>query len=187
MIFLETERLIVRNWRPDDAEALFALYGDAEVMRFFPRTYPMEECRRRVARWGRCGREEGMAFAPVERKAAPGMIGYVGLFPIDGPGLPARGGHEIGWMIARAHWRQGHAREAAIGWLDHAFAPAGLGLERVVAFTAAINGPSRAVMRAIGMERVAQGDFDHPNVETDSPLRRHVLYEARAGSWRRPG
>jgi ribosomal-protein-alanine N-acetyltransferase len=35
-------------------------------------------------------------------------------------------------------------------------------------------------MERIGMVRDAAGDFDHPGVPEDSPLRRHVLYRARA-------
>src|SRR3712207_6887912 len=31
---LETERLVLREWKPEDAESLFALVGDAEVMRY---------------------------------------------------------------------------------------------------------------------------------------------------------
>ena len=35
-------------------------------------------------------------------------------------------------------------------------------------------------MARIGMQRDLDGDFDHPSVPEDSPLRRHVLYRARA-------
>ena len=31
-------------------------------------------------------------------------------------------------------------------------------------------------MERLGMTRVAGGDFDHPDVPEDSPLRRHILY-----------
>ena len=176
MIFFKTERLLVRNWHADDVETLHALYNDRAVMRFFPRHVPLDECRTRVERWGRQGTIDGHTFAPLMLRDQPdaGMIGFCGLFAIVQDGLPRIGEHEIGWTIAPPHWRRGYAREAATGWLSQAFGR--LGLERINAFTAQINEPSRAVMRSIGMRRVENGDFDHPNVD-DGPLRRHVLYE----------
>jgi ribosomal-protein-alanine N-acetyltransferase len=51
-----------------------------------------------------------------------------------------------------------------------------LGLAEIVAVTAAINVPSRAVMVRLGMSRDSADDFDHPLVPAGSPLVRHVLY-----------
>jgi len=42
------------------------------------------------------------------------------------------------------------------------------------------NLPSRRVMEKIGMTRHPADDFDHPRVPEGHPLRRHVLYRARA-------
>ena len=38
------------------------------------------------------------------------------------------------------------------------------------------NSRSRAVMERLGMERVIDGDFDHPALAPGDPLRRHVHY-----------
>ena len=62
--------------------------------------------------------------------------------------------------------------------LRFGFEDAGLG--EIVAFTTTLNTRSQAVMERIGMRRDEAGDFDHPSVPTDSPLRRHVLYRATA-------
>ena len=85
---------------------------------------------------------------------------------------------EIGWRIHPAHWGQGYATEAAAASRDHGFAG---GLEEIVAFTAAGNLRSQAVMRHIGMVRDPAADFDHPALPADNPLRPHVLYRARCG------
>ena len=50
-----------------------------------------------------------------------------------------------------------------------------------MAFTAAVNLRSQAVMERIGMVRQPDGDFDHPGVAEGSPLKRHVLYRATPG------
>ena len=45
-----------------------------------------------------------------------------------------------------------------------------------MALTTTVNTRSQAVMVRIGMSRDVEGDFDHPSLPEDSPLRRHVLY-----------
>jgi RimJ/RimL family protein N-acetyltransferase len=84
---------------------------------------------------------------------------------------------EIGWRLHPTHWGNGYAAEAATASLDHGFAG---GLDAIVAFTAAGNVRSQAVMRRIGMVRDPAADFDHPALPAESPLRSHVLYRARA-------
>jgi RimJ/RimL family protein N-acetyltransferase len=85
---------------------------------------------------------------------------------------------EIGWRLHPAHWGRGYATEAAEASRDHGFAG---GLDEIVAFTAAGNLRSQAVMRRIGMARDPAADFDHPALPEDSPLRSHVLYRVRSG------
>ena len=55
-----------------------------------------------------------------------------------------------------------------------------LGLDEVVSFTTVANARSRAVMERLGMTRDPAEDFDHPKLDADSPMRRHVLYRPRA-------
>ena len=58
----------------------------------------------------------------------------------------------------------------------------GLGHAEIVAYTAAGNARSRAVMRRLGMRHDEADDFDHPHV-LDGDLRRHVLYRLTAPQW----
>ena len=55
-----------------------------------------------------------------------------------------------------------------------------LHLPEILAFTAASNVRSRAVMERLGMRRDASRDFDHPALAADHPLLRHVVYAATA-------
>lgn len=110
----------------------------------------------------------------MQRKAEGDFIGFVGLhrfaFDVDfAPGI------EIGWRLAPEVWGRGYAPEAATACLGYAGNV--LGLETVYSFTSLPNLRSQRVMRKIGMERV--GEFDHPLVPGDHPLRRHVLYAKR--------
>jgi ribosomal-protein-alanine N-acetyltransferase len=115
----------------------------------------------------------------VEAKGA-GFIGFAGLNP------PPFEAHftpcvEVGWRLARHAWGKGYATEAARASLDWGFGK--LGLEQIVSFTVPANARSRAVMERLGMIRDPDGDFDHPEMAVDSPLRRHVLYRLRRVDW----
>ena len=41
---------------------------------------------------------------------------------------------------------------------------------------------SQSVMERIGMARVMDGDFEHPNLAKDDPLSKHVLYSVDRAS-----
>lgn len=117
-------------------------------------------------------------FGPwaVEVVGGPPFIGYVGLFAVSfeahfAPGV------EIGWRLAADQWGHGYATEAASAALEYGFGC--LGLDEIVSFTVPANVRSRAVMERIGMVRDQAGDFDHPSLSADSPLKRHMLYRKR--------
>ena len=99
------------------------------------------------------------------------FIGFTGLNPMP-YGVPGAGGMEVGWRLARHAWHQGYATEAAVAAVGVAFQ--GAGLAEVWSMTAAVNEPSQAVMRRLGMAQHAR--FDHPAIEAGHPLRPHVAY-----------
>jgi RimJ/RimL family protein N-acetyltransferase len=92
--------------------------------------------------------------------------------------MPAFPGVEIVWTLAEAYWRQGYATEAARAALADGFGR--LGLSEIVAFTAAVNTPSRGVMTKLGMRRDPSEDFQHTRIPPAHELAPHVLY--RLGS-----
>jgi RimJ/RimL family protein N-acetyltransferase len=91
--------------------------------------------------------------------------------------LPFAPAIEIGWRLRPEAWGKGYASEAARAVLANGFGP--LGLDEIVAYTAALNIRSQRVMERIGMVRDAASDFDHPALPEDSTLRPHELYRIR--------
>lgn len=172
---IRTPRLLLREWREDDREAWAAMNADAEVMEFFPSTLDRDESDRAFDRFSSALDERGWGLWAVDLGGR--FVGFTGLnpVPIDLPCAPAV---EIGWRLARSAWGQGFATEAAHAVLEVAFGE--LGLADVVSFTAVGNVRSRNVMERLGMRRDGEGDFDHPRVPADSPVRRHVLYRLSA-------
>ncbi|MBB6505587.1 RimJ/RimL family protein N-acetyltransferase [Sphingomonas endophytica] len=167
-----TERLILRAWRAADVAPFHAMGQDAEVMRYLgPETTiagagaMLHEANETARTFGRC-------FWAMERRADRAFIGFCGVEP--GPaGSPIAGLPEIGWRLARSAWGQGLATEAARAVLAAEWER---GTETVYAITVPANRRSWGLMERLGMTRVEDGDFDHPDLAPDSPLRRHVLY-----------
>jgi RimJ/RimL family protein N-acetyltransferase len=120
---VETERLLLRRWRADDAPALAAINADPEVMRFIGRGAVLGRglSDDLLARFEREWRERGFGLWAVEERAAPGeLLGFCGLtVPMFLPEvLPAV---EVGWRLARGAWGRGLATEAARAALTFGF------------------------------------------------------------------
>ncbi len=177
---LRTERLVLRPWRDADREPFAELNADAEVMRYFPAPLTRVQSDQLAARAGSHIAAHGWGLWAVEVVGGPEFVGFVGL------ARPAFTAHftpavEVGWRLAREHWGNGYATEAAIASLRFGFEQ--LGLPEIVSFTSAVNRRSQAVMARIGMGRDQADDFAHPQLPS-GPLRPHVLYRASRDSWR---
>ena len=144
---LETERLLIRPLRPDDAEQLHQVYGDPEAMRCIPSgcTASVEETARRIARLVDCQARWGMSLWAVVEKASGRVLGDCGLVPVEGRGPEV----EVAYRLGRAHWGKGYATEAARACLAYGFGRLKLG--RIVAITDPEHRASRQVMEKIGM------------------------------------
>lgn len=179
-IELHSPRLLLRRWRAEDRTAFAAMNGDPEVMRHFPACLSPEQSDRVAERIEADFAERGFGFWALECKDSGAFIGFTGLRPVTfaAPFCPAV---EIAWRLARSHWRQGLASEAARAALACGFEQ--LGLEQIVSFTAVENLASQRVMQAIGMRHDAAGDFDHPALPAGHRLSRHVLYRLARSEW----
>ena len=178
---LTTDRLLLRRWHESDREPFAALNADPEVMRYFPSTRTRAESDGMVDRLDAAIEADGFGLWAVERRDSAAFVGFVGLSrPTFDPALV--GQVEIGWRLAREAWGQGFATEAAHGVVRFASDPSGADLPGLISFTAAINEPSRRVMRRLGMTHDPADDFEHPALPPGHALRPHVLYRLRRAS-----
>lgn len=173
---LETSRLILRPWQESDITPFIQMGLDPDVMHYFPSTLSPDQSRDFIKSIRlKFDEHPSWGLWAVELKQNQSFIGYIGLNaqPSQFDFSPCV---EISWRLAKAAWRQGYAFEGAKAVLDYAFEQ--LKLERVVAFTAAVNVPSEALMKKLNMTKVKV--FDHPKLAAEHLLARHVLYEIRA-------
>ncbi len=170
-----TARLSLHRWGPEDRAAYAEATADPETMATYEHPWTRQESDARVDEFEACFEARGYGTWAVSEFGG-GFVGAVGLGPV-GPELPCGPTVEIGWLLPRRCWGRGFATEAARDCLDQAFGE--LGLDEVVAFTAAVNARSQAVMARLGMVRDPGGDFVHPRVTAGHRLAPHVLYRAR--------
>ncbi|MDB5541459.1 MAG: Acetyltransferase [Devosia sp.] len=174
---LETERLVLREWREADKGLYAEIIGDPAVRRFFPSVGTFEDASAGIDRAIQRLAVLGFSFLALERKADSRFLGMLGMAPFSEavraaiPGAPEV---EIGWQLGQQYWGKGYAPEAALAMLDFAFGT--LGLTEVVAITYEGNAPSRRVMEKIGMVHDPEADFLHPDIPDGHQLRPHVLY-----------
>ena len=146
---IETDRLVLRQWRVGDWVGLHRTYGDPEVMAWIggvanDLTATAAAVGRMSMHWRLLG--YGM-FAVVERSTGE-LVGRVGLmlhpdWPIAGPKV------EVGWTLQRSVWGRGYATEGAKASLHFAFDR--LRLPQVFSMTRPDNARSRAVMERSGL------------------------------------
>lgn len=170
----------MRGWRDDDLDPFAALNADPEVMEFMPRLLSRSECEAILGRIRDHFDRNGFGWWAVEVPGKAPLVGSVGI------SVPSFESHftpcvEVGWRLARAHWGQGYATEAARAALAFGFEQAGL--DKIVSFTATVNERSQAVMQRLGMTHDPAEDFDHPALENTDRLCRHVLYRMHRRDW----
>lgn len=154
-ITLETARLRLRSWREQDRRPFRALMEDPEVMADLGGPLGQDAADAKLDRYVAAEARHGCARLALETLDGR-FLGYVGLTRQAGM-HPLSGRHEIGWRLARSAWGQGYAAEAAAAALTDGFER--LRLDEILAFTAAGNHRSQAVMRKLGMIRTPALDF----------------------------
>ena len=180
MIPVVTERLILRIWRDEDRAPFAAMNADPLVMQHFPETLTEAESNAIVDRLLASFEATGRTFFAVEEQASGRFIGLLGLRDVPAR-LPIAPAVELGWRLVADVWGQGYATEGARAMLRLGFEE--FQLDRLIAYTTPPNAASRRVMQKIGLVRDAASDFDHPDLEADHPLLRHIVYGIDREAW----
>ncbi len=145
---LETERLVLRKMRLDDAEAMFAYASDPEVTRYvlwdthrsiedsesFLRLVTEGYARGDFGGWGIVLREDGA---------------FVGTCGLDAGYAPEHARAELGYVLSREYWGRGLMPEAARAVIRFGFVR--MKLNRIEARCIAENAASARVMEKAGM------------------------------------
>jgi ribosomal-protein-alanine N-acetyltransferase len=173
-MIVETERLILRHYVEDDAEAFHELNRDPEVLRYLDdggttsveharqilRDFPLADyAKYGFGRWACVLKETGK------------VIGFAGL-----KYLPDRREVDVGYRFMAAYWGRGLATEANRPAIDHGFAR--LGLDHIIGMVRPANVASVRVLEKLGLRYAGMLD------DRGSPCARYVITRA---DWRPAG
>ena len=146
---LETERLVLRPVTEADAPALFDVFSDAEVMRYWsrPPMTSMDQARAFVTEIQAHWHARSLFQWGITERSGGALIGTCTLYRWDRTHARA----EIGYALRRDRWGRGLATEAVRAVLDFAFER--MRLHRVGADTDPRNAASGRVLERLGFER----------------------------------
>lgn len=193
---IETPRLVLRRWRPDDAPRLKALV-DANLDHLRPwmpwamqEPSPVEAITERLERFERHHRDGLEWTMAICLSADDTLIGGAGLHPRIGPDAL-----EIGYWIAEAHTRRGYATETAAALTSAAFSlpqidhveircdprnvasarvPAKLGYRHAETLTANTTTPT-GEPRDTMVWRITRAEHADQNIPSGREMLRHLL------------
>jgi len=157
---LETERLVLRRFRPDDLPTLHRWRADPDYMRYIGvATDDPAATAAALDRWERHWAEHGFGLLAAEERETGALVGRAGpQFHGAWPDHP-----ELGWGVDPDRWNRGLATEMGAACLGWAFGE--LGIPQLVSITVEENVASRRVMEKLGftfLTTVPGGDPDTP-------------------------
>ena len=110
-MYIETPRMIIRDFTPQDAADLHEIFGDDETMANCEPAYEFEKTKEFLTSF--CIGRKG-AVAAVHKESGR-LVGYILFNEFD------EGVYEMGWIYNRNFWRQGLAFESCKAVIDYAF------------------------------------------------------------------
>ncbi len=159
-IFLETERLILRQLTEDDADNLFELDSDPEVVRFTPdagkpKDYTVIQTQIIPKFFAYYEQYNGYGVWAAIEKSSQAFIGWFFFRPVVqalyfDPALANESDVEIGYRLRKAAWGKGYATEGSKALILKGFSQ--LGTQRVVAVALAANLASIRVLEKAGLK-----------------------------------
>lgn len=167
---LESARLVLRPDKPGDADALYPTMADAALMTWWSSAphRSVEDTRADLARpsddWRRW---------MITLKGDNTAIGFVAM------GEKRQGRvSKVGYLLVRAHWGRGIAREAVSRVIEHLFAIEDQ--RRIFADTDPENRQSRNLLESLGFQQegVLRGEW-----ETHIGVRDSVIYGLLKDEW----
>lgn len=161
---LETERLVLRAPRLEDAKIVAELANDrriAENTLRIPHPYRLADAEAFVASVNKGGE---IAFL-ITHQGEP--IGACGLAQIDGPAP------DLGYWLGVPFWGNGYGTEAVRAIIDHAFTD--LGYEALQAGARVTNPASRRVLEKCGFQWTGVGLYRISAIKSSAPIDRFRL------------
>lgn len=110
-MYIETQWMVIRDFKPEDAVDLHDILGDEQVMENCEPAYNFEKTEKFLTSF--CIGQNGAVAAVL--KGSGKLVGYILFHEFD------QGVYEMGWFFNRNYWQQGYAYESCKAVLAYAF------------------------------------------------------------------
>lgn len=162
-LFVETERLILREILPSDIDGMFELDSDPDVHTFLGNK-PVSTKEQVVDVINFVQKqyiEHGIGRWAIVDKQTHEFIGWAGLKFVTDLINNHRNYYDLGYRLIRKYWGQGIATEAATASLNYAFEV--LNANGVYAMAHVENNGSNRILRKVGLNFIER--FNHDGIE----------------------
>lgn len=159
-IFAETQRLILRELLPTDAEGMFELDSDSEVHKYVGKkpVTTLQQCKDVIEFIREQYSSNGIGRWAVIEKQSGDFVGWSGLKLMKEPVNKHINFYDIGYRLIKKHWGKGYATESGIAARDYAFTT--LNAKEIFAMTDVENTASRKALEKIGLHYVETFVYD---------------------------
>lgn len=154
MIITETERLILREFNESDADGIFHLNADPDVIRYThdPPFTCIEQAKEFIQNYDHY-RKYGFGRWAVINKSDNAFLGWCGL-----KYTPENKEYDVGFRFSKKYWNKGYATESALASLDLGFNR--FGMTTIVGRALIHNTASIRVLEKIGLTFFRKFDFE---------------------------
>lgn len=155
---IETERVILRDWKHEDLEHFTRINEDPLVMEYYPSRLSEEASAALMGHFQDHIDKKSYGFFAAEDKASGEFIGFAGIAAVP-KAMPFSPAVELAWRLDYTFWGKGYAQEIAKALLDYARAEAGL--KELVAYCIEDNIRAIPALEAIGFTEDKKAAFTH--------------------------
>lgn len=160
-IFIETQRLILRELAQADDEAMFELDADPEVQTFLGNRpiQHISQAREQISFIRKQYRSNGIGRWAVIEKETGAFAGWSGLKLITEPVNTQTGFYDLGYRFIKRYWGKGYATETAIAALAYGFG--NLDLPEIYGMADVNHAASRAVLEKAGLKYLETFEYEN--------------------------
>ncbi|GJM34173.1 MAG: N-acetyltransferase [Saprospiraceae bacterium] len=159
-IFIETERLILRELVPDDATGIFEMDSDPEVHRYLGNQpiSNMGQAEDGIQLIRKQYVDNGIGRWAVIEKETGQFIGWSGLKLMPAPADVPTNLYDLGYRFIKKYWGKGYATESAKATIKYGFKK--LKLNELFAIADINNEVSMRVLMKVGLVSIGEFDFE---------------------------
>lgn len=157
-VYLETDRVILRDWQEEDREEFARINRDPMVMEFYPERLDEKASDRLFSHFSESLSKNQYGFYALEHKERGVFMGFSGVSPVPKK-MPFSPATELAWRLDYEFWGKGYGTEIAKALIDHAQSK--LKLDELVAYCLTDNDRAAHLLDRLGFMQDMDGAFDY--------------------------